>query len=124
MVRIQDGALTLSADILHFNDKFSISTPRESDSDFSHVFCRLLYPNGLPDEYSIVTTIRARRTTKKDRWYLWQIFDQTGGSQVSQAVSGVDARISKSQLTITLWLKSEVGCLLRKSKKLRKKENN
>lgn len=28
--------------------------------------------------------MRVRRTTKKDRWYLWQIFDQTGTSQVGE----------------------------------------
>lgn len=105
MVRIQDGALTLNGDILHFNaatTNLALALSENLTAIFPMFFCRLLYPNGLPDEYSIVTTIRARRTTKKDRWYLWQIFDQTGGSQVSQAVSGVDARISKSQLTITL----------------------
>lgn len=43
---------------------------------------RLVFPNGLSSEYSLVTTFRLRKTTKKDRWYLWQIFDQTGGTQV------------------------------------------
>lgn len=63
-----------------------------------YVFCRLIFPHGLPDEYSIVTTIRARRTTKKERWYLWQIFDQSGGSQVSQGASGVDSGMPKYHL--------------------------
>lgn len=47
---------------------------------------RLVFPNGLSSEYSLVTTFRLRKTTKKDRWYLWQIFDQTGGTQVGQSV--------------------------------------
>lgn len=47
---------------------------------------RLIFPNGLSDEYSIVTIFRVRRTTKKDRWYLWQIFDQSGSSQVGLTV--------------------------------------
>lgn len=51
---------------------------------FSPYSYRLVFPNGLPNEYSIVATFRLRKTTKKDRWYLWQIFDQSGSSQVSQ----------------------------------------
>lgn len=47
------------------------------------VLFRSIFPNGLPSEYSLVSIWRVRRTTKKDRWYLWQIFDQSGGSQVS-----------------------------------------
>uniref|UniRef100_A0A3P8V4J6 Collagen alpha-1(XVI) chain n=1 Tax=Cynoglossus semilaevis TaxID=244447 RepID=A0A3P8V4J6_CYNSE len=47
-----------------------------------------IFPNGLSSEYSFVTIFRVRRTTKKDRWYLWQIFDQSGGSQVSVVVDG------------------------------------
>ncbi|KAF3842202.1 hypothetical protein F7725_024153 [Dissostichus mawsoni] len=47
-----------------------------------------IFPNGLSSEYSLVTIFRVRRTTKKDRWYLWQIFDQSGDSQVSVVVDG------------------------------------
>uniref|UniRef100_A0A3Q3FBA5 Collagen alpha-1(XVI) chain n=1 Tax=Labrus bergylta TaxID=56723 RepID=A0A3Q3FBA5_9LABR len=47
-----------------------------------------IFPNGLPSEYSFVTILRVRRTTKKDRWYLWQIFDLSGGTQVSVVVDG------------------------------------
>lgn len=49
---------------------------------------KLIFPNGLSSEYSLVTTFRVRRTTKKDRWYLWQVFDQSGTSQVSIVVDG------------------------------------
>ncbi|XP_076747862.1 collagen alpha-1(XIX) chain isoform X7 [Maylandia zebra] len=49
---------------------------------------KLIFPNGLPSEYSLVSIWRVRRTTKKDRWYLWQIFDQSGGSQVNVVVDG------------------------------------
>ncbi|CAG6017449.1 unnamed protein product, partial [Menidia menidia] len=49
---------------------------------------KLIFPNGLSSEYSLVCIFRVRRTTKKDRWYLWQIFDQSGGSQVSVVVDG------------------------------------
>ncbi|XP_036403138.1 collagen alpha-1(XIX) chain [Megalops cyprinoides] len=48
----------------------------------------LVFPNGLPSEYSLVAIFRLRKTTKKDRWYLWQIFDQTGSTQVSLVVDG------------------------------------
>uniref|UniRef100_A0A3Q3NI27 Collagen alpha-1(XVI) chain n=1 Tax=Mastacembelus armatus TaxID=205130 RepID=A0A3Q3NI27_9TELE len=47
-----------------------------------------IFPNGLSSEYSLVTIFRVRRTTKKDRWYLWQIFDHLGDSQVSVIVDG------------------------------------
>uniref|UniRef100_A0A3Q3BGL8 Thrombospondin-like N-terminal domain-containing protein n=1 Tax=Kryptolebias marmoratus TaxID=37003 RepID=A0A3Q3BGL8_KRYMA len=49
---------------------------------------RLIFPDGFSSEYSLVSIFRVRRTTKKDRWYLWQIFDQSGGSQVSVVVDG------------------------------------
>uniref|UniRef100_A0A3Q3ISU0 Thrombospondin-like N-terminal domain-containing protein n=2 Tax=Monopterus albus TaxID=43700 RepID=A0A3Q3ISU0_MONAL len=49
---------------------------------------KLIFPNGLSSEYSLVATFRVRRTTKKDRWYLWQIFDQSRHSQVSVVVDG------------------------------------
>uniref|UniRef100_H2UVH9 Thrombospondin-like N-terminal domain-containing protein n=1 Tax=Takifugu rubripes TaxID=31033 RepID=H2UVH9_TAKRU len=49
---------------------------------------RSIFPSGLPVEYSIVTIMRVRRTTKKERWYLWQIFDQSGISQLSIVVDG------------------------------------
>uniref|UniRef100_A0A667YHW2 Collagen alpha-1(XVI) chain n=1 Tax=Myripristis murdjan TaxID=586833 RepID=A0A667YHW2_9TELE len=48
----------------------------------------LIFPNGLSGEYSLVSIFRLRKTTKKDRWFLWQIFDQSGGTQVSVVVDG------------------------------------
>ncbi|KAI5087911.1 hypothetical protein C0J45_22400, partial [Silurus meridionalis] len=48
----------------------------------------LVFPNGLSHEYSLVTTFRLRKTTKKDRWFIWQLIDQTGESQVSLVVDG------------------------------------
>ncbi|CAL8359729.1 unnamed protein product [Boreogadus saida] len=56
----------------------------------------LVFPNGLPSEYSFVTLYRLRRTTKKDRWFLWQIFDQTGGTQVSLVVDGAKRAVEFS----------------------------
>ncbi|XP_064815092.1 collagen alpha-1(XIX) chain-like [Oncorhynchus masou masou] len=57
---------------------------------------RLVFPNGLSSEYSLVTTFRLRKTTKKDRWYLWQIFDQTGGTQVSVVLDGAKRAVEFS----------------------------
>ncbi|MCJ8749160.1 hypothetical protein PDJAM_G00173180 [Pangasius djambal] len=48
----------------------------------------LVFPSGLSHEYSLVTTFRLRKTTKKDRWFLWQLFDQAGELQVSLVVDG------------------------------------
>uniref|UniRef100_A0AAQ4S784 Collagen type XIX alpha 1 chain n=1 Tax=Gasterosteus aculeatus aculeatus TaxID=481459 RepID=A0AAQ4S784_GASAC len=47
-----------------------------------------IFPNGISSEYSLVTIFRVRRTTKKDRWYLWQVFNESGDSQVSVVVDG------------------------------------
>ncbi|KAG5266977.1 hypothetical protein AALO_G00238410 [Alosa alosa] len=58
----------------------------------------LVFPNGLPSEFSIVATFRLRKTTKKDRWYLWQIFDQSGTSQVSIVVDGAKKVVEFSSL--------------------------
>ncbi|KAJ3610802.1 hypothetical protein NHX12_022893 [Muraenolepis orangiensis] len=55
-----------------------------------------VFPNGLPSEYSFVTIFRLRRTTKKDRWFLWQIFDPTGGTQVSVVVDGAKRSVEFS----------------------------
>ncbi|XP_046885268.1 collagen alpha-1(XIX) chain [Hypomesus transpacificus] len=48
----------------------------------------LVFPGGLSDEYSLVSTFRLRKTTKKERWYLWQIFDRLGDTQVSVVLDG------------------------------------
>ncbi|XP_037549456.1 collagen alpha-1(XIX) chain [Nematolebias whitei] len=49
---------------------------------------KLIFPDGFSSEYSLVSIFRVRRTTKKDRWYLWQIFDKSRSSQVSVVVDG------------------------------------
>lgn len=53
---------------------------------YAFVFFRSVFPNGLSGEYSLVTILRVRKTTKKDRWYLWQIFDLSGGAEVGPTV--------------------------------------
>uniref|UniRef100_A0A8C6KPB9 Thrombospondin-like N-terminal domain-containing protein n=1 Tax=Nothobranchius furzeri TaxID=105023 RepID=A0A8C6KPB9_NOTFU len=51
-----------------------------------------VFPKGLTSDYSLVSVLRVRRTTKKDRWYLWHVFDQSGETQVSVVVDG-DKRV-------------------------------
>lgn len=72
------------------------------------VFFRLLFPNGLPNEYSLTTVIRVRRTTKRDRWYLWQIFDEAGGSQVgpmSLSISQIYNKLKYERMDWALFFK-------------------
>ncbi|KAI4885853.1 hypothetical protein NFI96_019172, partial [Prochilodus magdalenae] len=58
----------------------------------------LVFPSGLSHEYSLVTTFRLRKTTKKDRWFLWQILDQVGDSQVAVVVDGAKKLVEFSVL--------------------------
>ncbi|XP_066518232.1 collagen alpha-1(XIX) chain isoform X2 [Hoplias malabaricus] len=58
----------------------------------------LVFPNGLSHEYSFVATFRLRKTTKKDRWFLWQILDKAGDSQVSLIVDGAKKLVEFSAL--------------------------
>lgn len=41
-----------------------------------------MFPQGLPDEYAFVTTFKFRKTSRREDWYLWQIFDKYGIPQV------------------------------------------
>uniref|UniRef100_A0A8C1WG77 Collagen alpha-1(XVI) chain n=1 Tax=Cyprinus carpio TaxID=7962 RepID=A0A8C1WG77_CYPCA len=47
-----------------------------------------VFPDGLSHEYSIIATFRLRKTTKKNRWFVLQIFDKGGDTQVSLIVDG------------------------------------
>lgn len=54
---------------------------------FSHnnslfFFPSKIFPKGLPDEYAIETIFRVRRSTKKERWFLWQVLNQQNIPQV------------------------------------------
>lgn len=48
------------------------------------LFCRDVFPQGLPDEYAFVTTFKFRKTSRREDWYLWQVFDKYGIPQVGQ----------------------------------------
>uniref|UniRef100_A0A672RGJ6 VWFA domain-containing protein n=1 Tax=Sinocyclocheilus grahami TaxID=75366 RepID=A0A672RGJ6_SINGR len=46
-------------------------------------FAPYVLPQGLPDEYAFVTTFKFRKTSRKEDWYLWQVYDKYG---IPQAV--------------------------------------
>lgn len=46
--------------------------------------CRDVFPQGLPDEYAFVTTFKFRKTSRREDWYLWQVFDKYGIPQVGR----------------------------------------
>ncbi|XP_010782234.1 collagen alpha-1(XXII) chain-like, partial [Notothenia coriiceps] len=47
-----------------------------------------VFPQGLPDEYAFVTTFKFRKTSRREDWYLWQVFDKYGIPQVSIRLDG------------------------------------
>ncbi|EPY81840.1 collagen alpha-1(XIX) chain-like protein [Camelus ferus] len=49
---------------------------------------RKVFPKGLPEEFAIAATFRVRRSTKKERWFLWQVLNQQNVPQVSIVVDG------------------------------------
>ncbi|XP_008586254.1 PREDICTED: collagen alpha-1(XIX) chain-like [Galeopterus variegatus] len=53
-----------------------------------HSIKHKVFPRGLPEEYSVAATFRVRRSTKKERWFLWQVLNQQNMPQVSLVVDG------------------------------------
>ncbi|XP_041045237.1 collagen alpha-1(IX) chain [Carcharodon carcharias] len=49
---------------------------------------RIIYPRGLPEEYSFVTTFRMVKNTVNKVWNLWQIVDENGYKQVGLRLNG------------------------------------
>ncbi|XP_048450746.1 collagen alpha-1(IX) chain, partial [Rhincodon typus] len=49
---------------------------------------RVIYPRGLPEEYSFVTTFRMVKNTLNKVWNLWQIVDENGYKQVGLRLNG------------------------------------
>ncbi|XP_009079590.1 PREDICTED: collagen alpha-1(IX) chain-like, partial [Acanthisitta chloris] len=47
-----------------------------------------IYSNGLPDEYSFLTTFRMTGATLQKYWTLWQIQDSSGKEQVGVNLNG------------------------------------
>ncbi|MGH0148951.1 UNVERIFIED_CONTAM: hypothetical protein FKN15_051444 [Acipenser sinensis] len=49
---------------------------------------RIIYPHGLPEEYSFVTTFRMMKNTINKVWNMWQLVDQDGYKQVGLRLNG------------------------------------
>ncbi|MEJ1285207.1 collagen type XIX alpha 1 [Cricetulus griseus] len=47
-----------------------------------------IFPKGLLEEYSVTVIFRVRRSTKKERWFLWQILNQQNMPQISIVIDG------------------------------------
>ncbi|KAM7318741.1 hypothetical protein ACRRTK_021853 [Alexandromys fortis] len=47
-----------------------------------------IFPKGLPEEYSVAVMFRVRRSTKKERWFLWRILNQQNMPQISIVIDG------------------------------------
>lgn len=57
------------------------------------IYCILIlhsaiYSNGLPDEYSFLTTFRMSGPTLQKYWTIWQIQDSSGKEQVGVNLNG------------------------------------
>lgn len=61
-------------------------------------FHRNVFPQGLPDEYAFVTTFKFRKTSRREDWYLWQVYDKYGIPQVGFFV----VKITKSRNEIEI----------------------
>ncbi|EPY83579.1 hypothetical protein CB1_000550002 [Camelus ferus] len=57
---------------------------------------RHLYPSGLPEEYSFLTTFRMTGSTLKKHWSIWQIQDSSGKEQVGVKINGQTKSVSFS----------------------------
>lgn len=60
-----------------------------------------IFPKGLPEEYAIAAMFRVRRSTKKERWFLWQVLNQQNMPQVRN--HGVVLRPSESWHCVYKW---------------------
>ncbi|XP_038134857.1 collagen alpha-1(XXII) chain-like isoform X1 [Cyprinodon tularosa] len=60
-----------------------------------------VFPQGLPDEYAFVTTFKFRKTSRREDWYLWQIFDKYGIPQVSIRLDGENKAVEYNAVGLT-----------------------
>ncbi|KAM8966977.1 uncharacterized protein RCH25_025643 [Pelodytes ibericus] len=49
---------------------------------------RLIFPNGLPQEFSLVSTFRMKETTPEHEWNLWELQAQNGADQFRLRLNG------------------------------------
>lgn len=55
-----------------------------------------MYPSGLPEEYSFLTTFRMTGGTLEKNWNIWQIQDSSGKEQVGVKINGQTKSVSFS----------------------------
>uniref|UniRef100_A0A3P9LJJ2 Collagen alpha-1(XVI) chain n=1 Tax=Oryzias latipes TaxID=8090 RepID=A0A3P9LJJ2_ORYLA len=60
-----------------------------------------VFPQGLPDEYAFVTTFKFRKTSRREDWYLWQIYDKYGIPQVSIRLDGENKAVEYNAVGLT-----------------------
>uniref|UniRef100_A0A8C2H5K8 Collagen alpha-1(XVI) chain n=1 Tax=Cyprinus carpio TaxID=7962 RepID=A0A8C2H5K8_CYPCA len=58
-------------------------------------------PQGLPEEYAFVTTFKFRKTSRKEDWYLWQVYDKYGIPQVSIRLDGENKAVEYNAVGLT-----------------------
>ncbi|CAJ0941539.1 unnamed protein product [Ranitomeya imitator] len=52
-----------------------------------------VFPHGLPQEFTIVTTLMIKKPTTEEDWYLFQVSDMLGYPQLSLGVNGKDRNL-------------------------------
>lgn len=72
----------------HFCTGFQVGDLVKAPSLLLLVCSRNVFPQGLPDEYAFVTTFKFRKTSRREDWYLWQVYDKYGIPQVSETHCG------------------------------------
>ncbi|MGH0179086.1 UNVERIFIED_CONTAM: hypothetical protein FKN15_000797 [Acipenser sinensis] len=94
-------------DFFNVKDHFGI---KEDDGQSSYVRLGTMpivertedvFPQGLPDEYAFVTTFKFRKTSRKEDWYIWQIFDKYGIPQVSIRLDGPNKAVEYNAVGVT-----------------------
>ncbi|KAK3526828.1 hypothetical protein QTP70_034871, partial [Hemibagrus guttatus] len=60
-----------------------------------------VFPQGLPDEYAFVTTFKFRKTSRREDWYLWQVYDKYGIPQVSIRLDGENKAVEYNAVGLT-----------------------
>uniref|UniRef100_A0A3Q3AS66 VWFA domain-containing protein n=1 Tax=Kryptolebias marmoratus TaxID=37003 RepID=A0A3Q3AS66_KRYMA len=83
------------------------TTARKPWTNTVILLCREVFSQGLPDEYAFVTTFKFRKTSRREDWYLWQIFDKYG---IPQAVEYNAVGLTKDAVR-TVFKNSEVDSL-------------
>lgn len=81
MVPLSNGFSLLCGDMLSFSEQIQ----KKCTVLILH---SAIYSNGLPDEYSFLTTFRMTGATLQKYWTIWQIQDSSGKEQVGVNLNG------------------------------------